>query len=70
MMQRNRKKEQNGKDKGSLQENWRYQGNISCKNGHNKGQKWYMDLTETEDTKKRWQEYIEELYRKDLHDPR
>ena len=28
-----------------------------------------MDLTETEDIKKRWQEYIEELYRKDLHDP-
>ena len=25
---------------GSLQENWSYQGNISCKNGHNKGQKW------------------------------
>ena len=28
-----------------------------------------MDLTETEDIKKRWQEYIEELYKKDLHDP-
>ena len=27
------------------------------------------DLTETEDIKKRWQEYIEELYKKDLHDP-
>ena len=26
------------------------------------------DLTEAEDTKKRWQEYTEELYRKDLHD--
>ena len=25
----------------SLQENWRYQGNISCKDGLNKGQKWY-----------------------------
>ena len=24
-----------------LQENWRYQGNISCKDGYNKGQKWY-----------------------------
>jgi len=31
------------------------------KNGRN--------LTEAEDTKKRWQEYTEELYRKDLHDP-
>ena len=28
-----------------------------------------MDLTEAEDMKKRWQEYIEELYKKDLHDP-
>ena len=28
-----------------------------------------MDLTETEDIKKRWQEYAEELYKKDLHDP-
>ena len=29
----------------------------------------YMDLTEAEDIKKRWQEYAEELYKKDLHDP-
>ena len=28
-----------------------------------------MDLTEAKDTKKRWQEYTEELYKKDLHDP-
>ena len=28
-----------------------------------------MDLTEAEDVKKRWQEYREELYKKDLHDP-
>jgi hypothetical protein len=28
-----------------------------------------MDLTETEDIKKRWQKYTEELYKKDLHDP-
>ena len=28
-----------------------------------------MDLTEAEDTKKRWQEYTEELYKKDLDDP-
>ena len=27
-----------------------------------------MDLTEAEDIKERWQEYIEELYKKDLHD--
>ena len=28
-----------------------------------------MDLTEAEYIKKRWQEYTEELYKKDLHDP-
>ena len=28
-----------------------------------------MDLTEAEDIKKRWQEYTEELYKTDLHDP-
>ena len=28
-----------------------------------------MDVTETEDIKKRWQQYVEELYKKDLHDP-
>ena len=28
-----------------------------------------MELTETEDIKKRWQECIEELYKRDLHDP-
>ena len=52
-MQRNRGKQQNGKDQRSLQENQRYQGNISCKDGHNKGNR--MDLTEAEDIKKRWQ---------------
>ena len=36
-------------------------GSIKDRNG--------MDLTETEDIKKRWQEYTEELYQKDLHDP-
>ena len=36
-------------------------GTIKDRNG--------MDLTEAEDTKKRWQEYTEELYKKDLHDP-
>ena len=65
-MQRNRGKQQNGKDQRS-QENQRYQGNISCKDGFNKGQKG-IDLTEAEDFKKKWQEY-KELYKKDLHDP-
>ena len=44
-----------------------YQGNISCKDGHSKGQKRY-GLTEAEDITKRWQEYTEELYKKVLHD--
>ena len=36
-------------------------GTIKDRNG--------MDLTEVEDIKKRWQEYTEELYKKDLHNP-
>ena len=36
-------------------------GSIKDRNG--------MDLTEVEDIKNRWQEYTEELYKKDLHDP-
>ena len=36
-------------------------GTIKDRNG--------MDLTAAEDIKKRWQEYTEELYKKDLHDP-
>ena len=41
---------------------------MSCKDGHNKDRNG-MDLTEAEDIKKRWQEYTEELYKKELHDP-
>ena len=36
-------------------------GTIKDRNG--------MDLTEAEDIKKRWQEYTEELYKNDLHNP-
>ena len=36
-------------------------GTIKDRNGR--------ELTEAEDIKKRWQEYIKELYKKDLHDP-
>ena len=35
---------------------------------HNKGQKWYGP-NRSRDIKKGWQEYTEELYKKDLHDP-
>ena len=41
---------------------------MSCKDGHNKGQKRY-GITEAEDIKKWWKEYTEELYNKDLHNP-
>ena len=44
--------------KGTFQANM---GSIKDRNG--------MDLTEAEDIKKRWQEYTEELYKKDVHDP-
>ena len=67
-MQINRGKQQNGKDQRALPENQRYQGNISRKDGFDKGQKWYGPNIE-EDIKKRWQEYTEELYKKDLHNP-
>ena len=43
-------------------------GTFHAKMGSIKGRNG-MDLTEAEDTKKRWQEYIEELYKKDPHDP-
>ena len=36
-------------------------GSIKDRNG--------MNMTEAEDTKKRWREYTEELYKRDLHDP-
>ena len=36
-------------------------GSIKDRNG--------MDLTEADDIEKRWQEYTQELYKKDLHDP-
>ena len=67
-MQGNRGKQQNGKVQKSLQENQRYQGNISCKDGLDKGQKWYGP-NRSRDIKKRWQEYTEEMYKRDLHDP-
>ena len=65
-MQRNRGKQQNGKDlvkkiretKGTFHA---MMGSIKDRNS--------MDLTEAEDIKKRCQEYTEELYKKDLHYP-
>ena len=42
----------------------KYHANIGTVNDRNS-----MDLTKAEDIKKMWQEYTEELYKKDLHDP-
>ena len=68
-MQRNRGKEQNGKDYRDPFKEIRYtKGTFHAKMGLIKDRNG-MDLTEAEDLKKRWQEYTEELYKKDLHDP-
>ena len=60
-MKRNRGKQQNGKDQRSLQENQRYQGNISCKDGLDKGQKWYGP-----NRRRRYKEEVARIYRRTL----
>ena len=65
-MQRNRGKEQNGKD--LLKKNGDIKGLFHATMGTIKDRNG-KDLTEAEEIKKRWQEYTEELYKKDLHDP-
>ena len=67
-MERNRGKQQNGKDQRSLQENQRYQGTIHTKIGTRKDKKG-KDLIEAEEIKKNWQEYTEKLYKTELHHP-
>ena len=67
-MQRNRGKQQNGKDQRSFQENWKYQGNIHAKMDTIKDRKG-IELTKAEDINKRRQEYTEELYIKGLNEP-
>ena len=62
-MQRNRGKQQNGKTRDLFQKMRDTKGTFhakisTIKNGNG------MDLTEAEDTKKRWQEYTEELHKK------
>ena len=66
-MQRNRRKQYNGKNEISSRK-LEIPRNTSCKDGHSEGQKWYGP-NRSKDIKKRWQEYTEELYKKDLHDP-
>ena len=68
-MQSNRGKQQNGKTYSDLFKKIRdTKGTFHAKMGSIKDRNG-MDLTEAEDVKKRWQEYIEELYKKDLQDP-
>ena len=52
----------------SLQENQKYKRNISSKDGKIKDRNG-KNLREAGETKKRWKEYTEELYKKDLNDP-
>ena len=61
-MQRNRGKQDLFKKIRDTKETFHAKmGTIKDRNG--------MDLTEAEDIKKRWEEYTEELYKEDLHDP-
>ena len=65
-MQINRGKQQNRKDYRCLQENQRSQGNISWKDGHNKGQKWYgpSEAADYEEVAR-----IHTLHKQNLQDP-
>ena len=67
-MQRNRGKQQNGKDRDLFKKTRNSKGTFHAKMGSIKNRNG-MDLTEAEDIKKRWQEYTEELYKKVLHNP-
>ena len=67
-MQRNRGRQQNGKDYRDLFKKIRdTKGTFNAKMSTIKDRNG-MDVTEAEDIKKRWQEYTE-LYKKDLHNP-
>ena len=67
-MQRNRGKNRIGKTRHLFKKIRDTKGTFHAKMGTIKDRN-SMDLTEAEDIKKRWQEYTEELYIKDLHDP-
>ena len=66
-MQRNRGREQNGKDRDLFKKIRDTKGTFHAKMGSIKDRD-NVDITEAEDIKKRWQDYTEELYRKDLDD--
>ena len=64
-MQRNRGKQQNGKIRGLFKKIRDTKGTFHAKIGLIKDRN-VMDLTEAEDIKRRWQEYTEEMYKKDV----
>ena len=66
-MQRNRGKQQNEKDRDLFKKIRDTKETFHAKMGSIKDRN-SVDLTEAEDIKNRWQEYTEELYKKDLHD--
>ena len=57
-----------GKTRDLFKKSRDIKGTFHAKMGLDNGQKW-SGPTEAEDIKKRWQQYMEELYKKDLHDP-
>ena len=67
-MQRNRGKQLLGKTSDLFKEIRDTKGTFHAKMGSINDRNG-MDLTEAEDIKKRWQQYTEEMYKKDLHDP-
>ena len=66
-MYKTRRKQQKQKDYRSLKENLKHQGSIPPKGTIN--DKNGRDLVDAEGVKKRWQEYMEEVYKKDLNEP-
>ena len=66
-MQRNKGKQRKGKTRDLFKKTGDTKGIFHAKMGTIKDRNG-MDLIETEEIKKRWQEYTEELYKKDLHD--
>ena len=67
-MQRNRENNRMGKTRDLFKKIGDTKGTFHAKMASVKDRNG-MDVTEVEDIKKRWQEYTEELYKKELHDP-
>ena len=67
-MQEIKEKNRRGKTRDLFKKIRDTKGTFHAKMGSTKDRN-YMNLKEADDIKKRWQEYTEELYKKDLHDP-